>query len=527
MKNGGTQMSQFQILIVEDEAPVRKWVHQCLERSDLDVDIMGCFSSGSEAAEAIRSASRIDLAILDIMIPGTDGLELLRLIKRDFPEAAIIMLTNFAEFEFIQRALREGAEEYFIKSEITEDRLISRVRVLLRKGKNRQALVQSNLSNFYQTVCKKVVTGEIPTREAFIDACRDFQPSPLLCHNLFVLSVCSEYELAANLALYEPAGLSLYLSLCIPVRIQEKHLTVLICEMRMLRSNMAVLNAIQEMTLQLQVVSPYLYLGISNVKNGQDLLYDAVMESQKAMWHGFYFEPGTVLFYYDLLTAQPPDATLSGSENLLLAQNLTPDAAQKQLDRIFAAFRSNKPDRAQTAYDRILDFLLFVRVALLHTQELSEQTQQLSASQIRQKLESCLTLHQLEEVSVSILADICSIAASRSKKYSEIVEKAIAYLDENVCRDYSLQAVAREIHVNNDYLGKLFKKETGKSFNSYATQRKMEYADYLLHHTDMKKYEVAERLSYGSYSHFSKLYKKYQIQHQSEQSQHLHGEASG
>lgn len=104
-------------------------------------------------------------------------------------------------------------------------------------------------------------------------------------------------------------------------------------------------------------------------------------------------------------------------------------------------------------------------------------------------------------------------APAAHKIYSSLIRDTIKIIDENIENEnLSLRWLAGTIlYTNVDYLGKLFKKETGKNFSHYVMEKRMEMAKALI--VEGKKdriYEVAEKVGYGSNSqYFSQVFKKY------------------
>lgn len=110
--------------------------------------------------------------------------------------------------------------------------------------------------------------------------------------------------------------------------------------------------------------------------------------------------------------------------------------------------------------------------------------------------------------------EIASANAPRNSKiYSTLIKDTIRVIDENIGNEnLSLRWIAGTVlYTNVDYLGKLFKKETGKNFSYYVMEKRMEMAKSLI--VGGKKdriYEVAEKVGYGSNSqYFSQVFKKY------------------
>lgn len=105
------------LLIVEDEVTLRESLKRVLMRDGYQVDAVG---SAETALTHIEETS-YDLVITDIILPGIDGIELLRRIKDGYPEQIVIVITAYASIETAVSALRAGAYDYVIKPVIHEE----------------------------------------------------------------------------------------------------------------------------------------------------------------------------------------------------------------------------------------------------------------------------------------------------------------------------------------------------------------------------------------------------------------------
>ncbi len=118
------------ILIVEDEEPIRKLIKINLERDSFNVLEA---DTGEKAIEIARN-EEIDVVILDIMLPGIDGYEVCRILREEFPQIGIIMLT--AKSQDIDKiiGLEHGTDDYMVKP-FNPLELVLRVKSLIRRMK--------------------------------------------------------------------------------------------------------------------------------------------------------------------------------------------------------------------------------------------------------------------------------------------------------------------------------------------------------------------------------------------------------
>lgn len=119
---------QATVLLVDDEAVLRSLVRPYLEAEGLTVIEA---RNGPEAIELLRTTP-IDLAILDVMLPGEDGFSVLRK-AREFTDIPIIMLTARRDETFRVAGLRQGADDYVIKP-FSMPELMARIEANLRRA---------------------------------------------------------------------------------------------------------------------------------------------------------------------------------------------------------------------------------------------------------------------------------------------------------------------------------------------------------------------------------------------------------
>jgi two-component system, NarL family, response regulator NreC len=119
------------ILIVDDHVIVRQGIAQLVNREpDLDV----CQEAGdADSAQAVLRETAVDLAIVDISLPGTSGIELVKLIRDSNPNLPVLVMSMHDEALYSDRAFRAGAKGYVMKQEATE-KLLAAIRKILNGG---------------------------------------------------------------------------------------------------------------------------------------------------------------------------------------------------------------------------------------------------------------------------------------------------------------------------------------------------------------------------------------------------------
>jgi two-component system, OmpR family, response regulator MprA len=119
----------MKILVVDDERAVRESLRRALELEGYEIELA---ADGSEALYRLEGTEEPDAVILDVLMPGVDGLEVCRRLRGSGSKLPVLMLTARTEVEDRVAGLDAGADDYVTKPFALEE-LLARVRALLRR----------------------------------------------------------------------------------------------------------------------------------------------------------------------------------------------------------------------------------------------------------------------------------------------------------------------------------------------------------------------------------------------------------
>lgn len=119
------------ILIIEDEKTLRFLLAQILIEEGFDVEEV---IDGEEGIKKLKEGSKPDLILLDLLLPGIDGYEVLSRIKRDlnYESIPVIILSNLGQKEEIEKGLKLGATDYLIKAHFTLQEIVEKIKKVLK-----------------------------------------------------------------------------------------------------------------------------------------------------------------------------------------------------------------------------------------------------------------------------------------------------------------------------------------------------------------------------------------------------------
>ena len=127
-KQSNTEQDKYKIVIVDDHAMIRQGLISLIDDQQ---DLMVC-GQAEDAPEALKTISDVkpDIVILDISLKSSNGLELMKSIKAQYPKLPVLVLSMHNEELYAERALRAGAMGYIMKSEASEEVLTAIFQIL-------------------------------------------------------------------------------------------------------------------------------------------------------------------------------------------------------------------------------------------------------------------------------------------------------------------------------------------------------------------------------------------------------------
>lgn len=178
---------KIKVMIVDDHDILRTGIKQILSNTD-NIEVIGEAENASEAIKLAKN-SVADVMLLDISLPDKNGMEALKVIKRDNPKLNVLMLSMYMEDQYAIRSIKSGASGYLCKHSAS-DELINAIQTLAKGKKYITAEVAEMLAD--QVGNENIVAPH----EALSD--REFQVMLMISSGLSVSDIADKLALSVK-----------------------------------------------------------------------------------------------------------------------------------------------------------------------------------------------------------------------------------------------------------------------------------------------------------------------------------------
>jgi Response regulator containing CheY-like receiver domain and AraC-type DNA-binding domain len=517
------------VLIVDDELLMRIGLKSMIDWEEQGFRIVGEAANGKEALE-LAEIHKPDLIITDIKMPVMDGLDLIRSNSRKHEGCQYVILSCLDEFQYAQEAVRLGAADYLIKSDIRPQQLkdaLGNIRRRIAKDSAHEEAavlkeqVREGIGYLKETLFKELISGFREEEEIVerIEALKiALVQGPMILAKLRVdrfEQIRRKYvEQDEKLLRYSVVNImeeivSRRRGREIIVENSAEYLLVLNADAEVMHEEdvdsynrlFAKIQASFKDFLNITVA-----IGVSRVSPGFGGLKKAYREADAAV-KSLYFEGRSRIAYYDRIPKKIREVEIysisqEDEKKFRLEVECSGDGAVPFIDSVRQGLRQGdySEQAARKAYISILS-LISSCYPSLPVMEGEGRT-------VYEQLLQEETLDEMHELVLRFLEACARLNQSRSERPQSYAEQARSIMLSQYAEDISLQSVADQINVNSSYLSRIFKQETGENFVNFLTRIRMERAQSLLKDKNIRIYEVANRVGYPNTTYFSKLFKK-------------------
>lgn len=516
----------YRIMIVDDEKIVIDSLKYIIEKNFSDVEIIATARSGREAIEKTEYCVP-DIVFMDIRMPGINGIEAIREIKKRHKHAVFVVLTAFDQFEFAREAINLGVIEYLLKP-------VNRVKVVQVINKAIDIIKAEKEKRDIELALKEKLENVLPILEnGFIYSMILFDDNKKELENyreIFEIKENGGYVLTVEFGDEEKNG---ELNNRIGYSVRSQHfypffrdtsnalVRCIIGPMMLNRIVVFVPADCQEDEFSIRVKATYfaevlikrlsekmncgIKVGIGRAYDGFDLISASYDESLKALR---YLQGSGIMHFMDIPMGKNYGSRYPEHKEKILMQKVSLGDHIESVDAfnfVFDWLMGEYGEQPLKVKNKLLEILFLVN-RMTWEYDSDSQTHEIGF------LEEMLSIEDMAELrlwcSRRVEGAAIKISSYRDYKIGGLTKKAKEYIKANFAKPITLEDISREINVSPQYFSKLFKEETGENFIDYLTGIRIKIAKDLLESNDVSIKEICYNIGYSDPNYFSRIFKK-------------------
>lgn len=446
----------FRVLIADDENSVVQSLTGSIPWEELGLEVVKTAQDGTAVLEYVQREG-IDIAILDIRMPGMNGLELCNQLRMQNERIQLIIASGYAEFAYAEKAIQYGVIGYCLKPlDYTQVTRFLR-KAVQNLGRERHIIDREDLMEILER------QDENEIQECLSQFGFDQE-------KYFIAVSSGERKLDA----LETAGIS--------VRLGRKQWGYIMKT-----------NRIRQLGDALDQLTDWSGIGYIQQALQGDVIYEAFEECTARAFQYFVDEQNRICPQLDEWRA---NRWLDGIQRKVQADQW--ESLDSMLDDIGKKGREDFTVRSA---------LRLCNLIFSHSLFRDEENDYYIYS-IEQLVNTYGNFSEMLRQLQDFLKENATGTESEQNFTNATFMKLIKYVNENYRSEISLTGAAQVLNMNSNYISQLFKKETGITFVHYITQKRLEDAKELLTTTKKPLTDIALEVGFNDTFHFIKTFKK-------------------
>lgn len=492
----------YKVMIIDDEETVRIGIRNLLDWEGEEYTICAEGSDGRDGLQKLLEHNP-NLVLVDIKMPGLSGIELIKAAREQNYTGYFIILTGFSEFEFAKSAISLGVKEYLLKPIDEEEllKIIRNIREEIEQTEGVQIYHTNNEEIAREKLLRKILL-RLEQKEELQKQLKvykmDFSKQNLCAAIIWDKEIASSHEnsqfmnkvkvLLGNKDLYTE---KVIMDDCMVII--NRDMDYKTWAKALSKQNERVLGKYERGLL--------ISVG-HNVNNWYDLSYSYEF-AKFLMEHEFLFSSSNILTLDHI--EEPKHMTDNPSlEHVLMLIEVGDIEGIRECVNEFRQY-------CIKGMKNELDIKVQVMYNLMQVKSWAEKKNHsgkvLEVAALMEELNQVEELNGLLELYSRILQDLCmQIGCDGSET---VIKRMYYYMEKNYGKELKLETFSKMFGYNSNYLGKMFRKEMGDSFNNILDTIRITNAKRLLEETNFKVYEISERVGYSNIDYFYLKFKKY------------------
>lgn len=522
---GGQEM--YKVIVVDDEALIREGICRKMDWGQIGYELAGRFENGQKAKEFLEQ-NPVDVVLTDICMPHMDGMELSEYIHINMPDVKVVIFSGFDDFEYAKKAIHFQVEEYLLKpvTAVELSELLVKLRMKIdeerkEKEKNQELsrVVNKNKIYLQSRALYKLLIGDSPIGECI----KELEENGIfLGEKNFYIAVLHMQEKGEKnqSALFQFIVYNMVLEIVAGRKLgyvgfgYESSIFILFDSMEyegeVFTNEVSVcLEEIRSIILEKMQMG--IDIGVGRMVFSADeinISYQSALDSLESV---YTVGTGKILWSEEMEAARERELEMSCEISQLV--NAVRENRQKQITECIACIKKKISDRC-VKKTKVSVYLQICAKALYQLAERCpggvNQVSLLQEEKVLLQIEQASCLEESSGVVENLARQLAkAYEMETGGEQNRIVMQAMEYICENYGRaELTLTEICTHFGVSVSRFSVNFKNRYDETFTEALTRIRMEQAKKLLSSTDLKNYEIAERVGFTDPHYFSIAFKK-------------------
>lgn len=441
--------------------------------------------------------------VTDIVMPGMNGVELIKKVKESAPETAIIVLSSFEDFEYVRQTFQYGVADYILKPKLNTKELVE----TLHKVTSTLSLEASEDDGqpSIEEGLRKLLEGYQSFGE--MDALNHH-----FTYNSFVLIELFWKDQPPALYYHQKLNRSIHQKLnhCLscPFSLQENHLLLLV---NLDLNDIQILyrfieqtceeNEVMDIKGKVKWIISEPFTALSEIKG----IYDLFQRSLHR--YHFYLSERNLIKAGDVPLANKQPAAFNLNHMIKLFQHYQFKEAYDYVEEHLYSM-ALQYDTDVFEFKSWLENIMFNMIVLLGNMDYNVKKMDEEKYVYFMRINEAFHVGEALEIYEEFLSSVKQLTADETMDKTSNIQLMLDYIEEHYNKPLTLQSLADHFHFNPSYLSTYFSKHHHQSFSEYLNHLRIEKAKELLGNTNLSISVISEKVGYSEPSYFTKVFKK-------------------
>lgn len=510
------------VLIVDDEPIVSLAIKSLVDWENNGYIMDYEAFDGEQALQIIKENPDIEIVITDINMPIMDGLELIKEINNLQSKPQIIVLSAYDDFNLVRQAFKLGALDYILKAEMNPESILKTIKNIPDKNTHLVLKPNENLAFYKEKVLKDLIWQEelYDIKKRASECKLRLDEKNIVACFLWVDDydkIQERYE-SENIKNFVSSVLnSIYgvlnrneIGEAISLSPQEYVILLSFKKSGDYEIHNRINTILHDVKKSLiDYVNINVSIGVSNSKSGYAKCEELYKQAEANVRLRFIFGKNKIIFPHEashVISAE--SESIIGKEDSFIAALMELDQKRsvEELDRLLGTIKGESIKNIHIHYMELI-FLIIKAI-----NDLGEDVVDVFGKDIDfyNKINKFETKEELQIWVKNIVNWILNyLKEKKDAKINRSIARAIEFIKQNYQEDISLKLISEYVGLSETYFSKVFAKKMGESFINYLTRVRIEKAKDYIKNTNMKIYEISEKVGYTNVEHFSRVFKRF------------------